>query len=75
MLNRSLMQILAKTIRPPPPKPCMTLPAISILILMLSAAINDPTKNEMLASKMMGFRPHMSLNFPQVGVDAAAVRR
>lgn len=41
----------------------------------LSAAIRDPTKKIELASNRVGFRPHMSLNFPHNGVDAAAARR
>ena len=55
--------------------PWMTLPAISILMLILRAAINEPTKKHKLATKMIGLRPHISLNFPHVGVDAAAARR
>ena len=75
MLKRSLIQILAKMIRPPPPIPWTTLPPISICMLMDSAAMRDPKKKMRLASRMIGLRPHMSLNFPQVGVDAAAASR
>lgn len=75
ILNRSLIQILAKMIKPPPPIPWITLAAINILILILKAAIRDPTKNIILANSMIGLRPQMSLNFPHVGVDAAAANR
>lgn len=69
------MQIFDKMINPPPPIPCTTLPPMSILILMLSAAIKDPPKKIMLASSRTGLRPHISLNLPHVGVDAAAESR
>lgn len=75
ILNKSLMQILANMIKPPPPIPWITLAAINILILILRAAIKDPAKKMILANSMMGFRPQISLNFPHVGVDAAAARR
>ena len=60
---------------PPPPIPWTTLPAINMLMLMARAAINDPTKKTMLATRMTGFRPKMSLTFPHVGVAAAAASR
>jgi len=69
------MQMFDKIISPPPPIPWTTLPPISILTLMLKADIRDPPKKMMLASSRTGLRPHMSLNLPHVGVDAAADRR
>ena len=75
MLNKSLIQMLAKMIKPPPPIPCITLAAINILILTLKAAIKDPTKKMTLANSMMGLRPQISLSFPHDGVDAAAANR
>ena len=69
------MQMLARMISPPPPIPCMTLPASSIWMLTLVAAMTEPTKNNALAKSMIGLRPHMSLNFPHVGVAAAAASR
>ena len=69
------MHMLAKMIRPPPPIPCITLPASSILMLILKAAMSDPKKNIAFASKMIGFRPHISLNFPHVGVAPAAANK
>ena len=75
MLNKSLMQILAKVIRPPPPAPCITRPVSSIWTLTLRAAIREPAKKNALATSMIGLRPQMSLNFPHVGVDADAARR
>lgn len=75
MLNKSLIQIFTKMIRPPPPIPWITLPAINMLMLMLTAAISDPTKNTILATRTTGFRPKISLIFPHDGVAAAAARR
>ncbi len=69
------MQMLARMIKPPPPVPCMTRPASSILMSLLTAAMRDPTKNSALAVNRMGLRPQMSLNFPHVGVAAAAANR
>ena len=75
MLKRSLMQIFTKMRSPPPPMPWITLPASSMLILILKAAISDPKKKTILAVRRMGFRPNMSLIFPHVGVDAAAASK
>ena len=75
MLKRSLIQILARMMRPPPPIPCITLPPINIFMLIDKADIKDPTKKMRLARRMIGFRPQMSLNFPHVGVLAAAASR
>ena len=75
MLKRSLMQIFAKMIRPPPPIPCMTLAAINILIFTLTAAKSDPTKNTRLAANRAGLRPKMSHSFPHTGVAAEDARR
>ena len=67
--------MLTNMMSPPPPIPWITLPASNILMLIARAAINDPTKNTMLANRMTGFRPNMSLTFPHVGVAAAAASR
>lgn len=75
MLKRSLMQMLAKIIRPPPPIPCIARPASSILIPVLSADIREPTRKTILATSSIGFRPQMSLNLPHVGVEAAAASK
>lgn len=75
MLNKSLMQILANTNRPPPPIPCITRPASSICILILKAAMREPIKKIALANNMIGLRPKISLIFPHVGVVAAIARR
>ena len=75
MLNKSEMQILTKTIKPPPPIPWMPLAAISILILTLTAHNRLPIKNIPAATKSMGLRPQMSLIFPHDGVLAALARR
>lgn len=75
MLNKSLMQILAKMIKPPPPVPCITRPARSIWTLILRAAMREPTKKIAFATNMIGLRPQISLIFPHVGVAAAAARR
>jgi len=48
---------------------------MSILILIAVAHIRDPTKNKQIALSNTPFRPQMSLNFPQRGVEAAWVRR
>ena len=44
-------------------------------MLVLSAAINDPTKKIALANRRIGLRPQISLSLPHIGVDAAAARR
>ena len=75
MLNKSLMQMLAKVIKPPPPVPCMTRPASSIWMLVLRADMREPRKKTELATNMIGLRPQISLIFPHVGVAAAAARR
>lgn len=75
MLNKSLMQILARMTKPPPPIPCRTRPASNIWILILRAAMREPKKKIALASNMIGLRPQISLIFPHVGVDAADARR
>lgn len=75
MLNKSLMQILANMIKPPPPAPCITRPASSIWILILTAAMREPRKKTALANSIIGLRPQISLIFPHVGVAAAAARR
>lgn len=75
MLNKSLMQMLAKVIKPPPPVPCMTRPASSIWMLVLRADMREPRKKTELATSMIGLRPQISLIFPHVGVAAAAARR
>src|SRR2546423_7399458 len=71
MLKRSLMQIFTRTIKPPPPIPCITLPAISIFTLTLRAEIKLPAQKMAFASSSAGFRPHMSLSFPQTGTAPA----
>ena len=75
MLNRSLIQMLERMIRPPPPIPWIARPASNILTLILSAAISDATKNTTLATSNIGFRPQMSLNLPHIGVEEAAASR
>lgn len=75
ILNRSLMHILARISSPPPPIPWSTLPAISCLMLILKAAMRDPTKKAAFAVKMMGLRPQMSLSLPHVGTLPAAASR
>ena len=75
ILNKSLMQMFARMIRPPPPIPCITLPPISIRMFMDRAAIKDPKKKTRLARRRIGFRPKMSLNLPHVGTLAADASR
>lgn len=75
MLKRSLIQILARMIKPPPPMPCKALAASSILVPVLNAAIKDAMRKRTFAANRMGLRPQISLNFPHVGVDAEAARR
>lgn len=69
------MHMFDRMISPPPPIPWITLPPMSMLTLMLKAEIRDPPRKIMLASSRTGLRPHMSLNLPHVGVDAAADSR
>ena len=75
MLNRSLMQILTKIIKPPPPTPWTARAAISMPMETLVAANRLPTQNTADASIRMGLRPQMSENLPQEGVDAAFASR
>ena len=75
ILNKSLMQMLAKIIKPPPPVPCIIRPASSIWILILRADMREPTKKIALATNIIGLRPQISLIFPHVGVAAAAAKR
>ena len=75
MLNKSLMQMLPRIIRPPPPIPCMTRAAMSILTLIDSPAIKDPIKKTKFANRRIGFLPNISLNLPHVGVAAAAANK
>lgn len=51
---------------PPPPIPCITLPAISVFILFASAPTREPMRNTIMAASRMGLRPKMSLIFPRV---------
>lgn len=44
-------------------------------MLVLRAAINDPTKKIALTNRSIGLRPQTSLILPQIGVAAAAARR
>jgi len=49
--------------------------AINIEMLTLAAAKTLPQKKTPAASNIIGFRPQMSENLPQDGIDAALVRR
>jgi hypothetical protein len=71
ILNKSLIHILTKIIKPPPPIPCTALAAINIAILTLTAASKLPMKNIAAAISKTGLRPQISENFPQDGVLAA----
>lgn len=73
--NISLRQIATRTIKPPAALPCTTRPIISILMLLATAQTREPMKNTKTAARRMGFRPQISLNFPQRGVEAAFARR
>lgn len=69
-LNRSLIQMLTRTTRPPPPMPCIARAAISIPILTDSAAMSEPTKKVKFAISKIGLRPQISDILPHIGVDA-----
>lgn len=75
MLKRSETQILQRMTSPPPPMPCTTRPAISILTLWAKAEISDPIIKMKFATRMIGFRPQMSLILPQSGTDDAHASR
>jgi hypothetical protein len=75
ILNKSLIQILTKIIRPPPPMPCIALAKINIPILTLTAASKLPRKNIAAAINNTGLRPQISENFPHEGVLAALASR
>lgn len=70
MANRSDMQMLTKTIRPPPPMPWMTRAAMSMFIFTDTAASREPTKKMALVTSRMGFLPKISDTLPHIGVAA-----
>ena len=72
--NASEMQIVTKMLRPPPPRPCTALEAISILILTASPQSKLPTKKRLVESKRSNFLPHMSLSFAHTGLVTAVTR-
>lgn len=74
-LNKSPIVMLTNTTKPPPPRPCIALAVINMPIVTDNAAIRDPTKNMKLAMSRTGFRPQISLSFPQIVVEAATARR
>lgn len=74
-LKRSEIVTVTNCIRPPPAVPCSALPAISIGILVLSAASILEAANTPTAIRSTGLRPQISLHFAQIGpVDAFATR-
>jgi hypothetical protein len=75
MLNISLTQICTRTTTPPPPNPCTTLPATSIVALTLTPHKMLPPRKMVSATKMTGFRPKTSESVPQNGTEAALARR
>ena len=62
-------------INPPPPTPCIALAAINIPILTAAPHSALPTKNIIAAPSRIGFRPQISLNFPQLGVATATANK
>lgn len=73
-LNRSETQIFANVIIPPAPAPWIALPARTIGRFFDKAQIKLPTRNAALARRRIGFRPQISLTFPQSGTKAALVK-
>jgi hypothetical protein len=55
--------------------PWIVRPAMNIVILDEIPQIREPRKNTTNAISRTGLRPHISLNFPRVGADAAVARR
>jgi hypothetical protein len=68
------MVMLTKIASPPPPIPWIVRAAMSIAILVLNAAIKDPTMKMMFARRSIGFLPKMSLILPQLGTLAALAK-
>jgi hypothetical protein len=71
ILKRSLIVMITNWTNPPPAVPCSTRAAISIFILDALAHRIELQKNQATARRRRGLRPHMSLNFDQIGPPAA----
>jgi hypothetical protein len=75
MENRSPIDTLTRVMSPPPPMPWTARAAMSIPMLFESAATRDPAKKTTLADIRIGFRPKISENLAQIGVELAAPSR
>jgi hypothetical protein len=69
------MDTLTSVISPPPPMPWTARAAMSMPMLLDSAATSEPTKNMTLADIRIGFLPKMSENLAHIGVELAAPSR
>ena len=74
-LNRSLMHTCTKRINPPPAAPWNALPAISATIVFAVAHTTELAKKIAIAARIIGFRPHISDSFAQMGPDEALASR
>jgi hypothetical protein len=68
------MITVTRTIDPPPPNPCTTLPARSETLELANAATRLPTINMVTAAIIVGFLPKISESLTQTGVDAVVAR-
>ena len=67
--------MLTNNIKPPPAVPCNALPATNIFIFVDIAHRIDVAKYIPTAISRIGFRPHMSESFAQMGAEAPLARR
>ena len=74
-LKRSEMVMIDNSTRPPPATPCNALPAMSIGILVLSAASILAAANNLTAVRSTSLRPQISLHFAHIGPVAALASR
>lgn len=75
MLNRSDITINASWFKPPAPVPCNARAAMRTCEVRLRAAMMLDAKNITTAESRASLRPQISLNFAQMGPEAALARK
>jgi hypothetical protein len=70
----SLIMMVLRIIRPPPPIPCKQRPPMRNKIEFARAASRLPARNKVFAARRAVFLPTTSDNFAQSGVDAVLAR-
>lgn len=74
-LNRSLMHICTRRIKPPPAIPWNALPTIKAIIVFAVAQTTELAKKIANAARTIGLRPQISENLAHIGPDEALARR